>query len=590
MNHLWQSTLFAAVAGLLTLALRNNRASVRYWLWFAASVKFLIPFSLLVTLGSNIEWRKAPVVAPLPVVIAMNQVSQPFPSLPASNPQDPINIATVLVGVWLAGFCVVAFRWALQWSRVRAALRSASPLPLNLPIRVLSSSARIEPGVFGVFRPILLLPDGIIDRLTPAQWDAILAHELCHVRRRDNLTAAIHMAVEAIFWFHPLVWWIGKRMMEERERACDEEVILADRDPETYAQGILNVCKFHTESPLRCMSGAGSNLKKRVRAIMTQHIPDQLDLGRKLLLVAAGMASIIGPIAVGILKALPLRAQSPPPAIEREVPASPVEPLPTPRILAQNLASPTPNAPKPQPAPADPPAKGVNGQPPAGSPSLTEFLPNVYRDIAGYLEVPTDRGKYQFELGTGGYDAAKTNNIYRAIAHITGEITAQLRQSPDISTVETYVIGATDVLAINVFGERGFTRFYPIQTDGTVTIPFVGAVKAAGLTPLQLQQQLTDALSQFIKNPEGSVTVSEGRPTYSVVGTVKHPGNFPLVQPTTVFEALNEAGGFTQFANERDIVIIRGDQRFHFNYKDYVKGENVDPNITLQAGDTILVK
>ena len=86
MNHLWQSTLFTVAMGLLTLALRNNRAPVRYWLWFAASVKFLIPFSLLVTLGSQLEWRKVPVLTPLPMMIAMHQVSLP---LPVSTSEQP---------------------------------------------------------------------------------------------------------------------------------------------------------------------------------------------------------------------------------------------------------------------------------------------------------------------------------------------------------------------------------------------------------------------------------------------------------------------------------------------------------------------
>jgi len=71
-------------------------------------------------------------------------------------------------------------------------------------------------------RPILLLPADIAERLTPPQLQAVLAHELCHVRRRDNFTSAIHMIVEAVFWFHPLVWWISARLVEERERACDE--------------------------------------------------------------------------------------------------------------------------------------------------------------------------------------------------------------------------------------------------------------------------------------------------------------------------------------------------------------------------------
>ena len=79
--------------------------------------------------------------------------------------------------------------------------------------------------MFGVWKPVLLLPDGIQERMTPAQLQAVLAHELCHVSRQDNLTAAIHMVVEAIFWFHPFVWWIRARSVEERERACDEEVL-----------------------------------------------------------------------------------------------------------------------------------------------------------------------------------------------------------------------------------------------------------------------------------------------------------------------------------------------------------------------------
>jgi bla regulator protein BlaR1 len=316
LNHLWQSTLFAGVAGLLTLALKKNRAPVRYSLWFSASVKFLIPFAVLATLGSNIEWRKTTAFAPIPTPVAplssvIEQIGQPFPPLPASQPQPPITLPAVLLGVWLCGFSVVVIRWARQWRRLHIALRAASPLPLNLPIRVMSSPARIEPGVFGIFRPTLLVPDGIIDRLTPTQWDAILAHELCHVRRRDNLTAAIHMAVEAIFWFHPLVWWIGKRIIEERERACDEGVLLACGDPEAYAQGILNVCKLYAESPLACVSGVtGSNLKKRIRAIMTEPVTADLHVAKKLALAVAGIAAVALPIAVGVINAPPLHAQS----------------------------------------------------------------------------------------------------------------------------------------------------------------------------------------------------------------------------------------------------------------------------------------
>jgi bla regulator protein blaR1 len=120
---------------------------------------------------------------------------------------------------------------------------------------VMSSSTKLEPGVFGIRKPVLLLPEGIAECLTPEQLEAVLAHELCHFRRRDNLTGAIHMVVETIFWFHPLVWWIRARPVEERERACDDDVLNMVSDARVYAEGILNVCKFYLESPLVCIAG-----------------------------------------------------------------------------------------------------------------------------------------------------------------------------------------------------------------------------------------------------------------------------------------------------------------------------------------------
>jgi len=158
--------------------------------------------------------------------------------------------------------------------------------------------------VLGVFRPVLLLPNGIADRLTPSQLDAVLAHEMCHVRRRDNLTAAIHMVVEAVFWFYPLVWWIRARLVEERERACDETVLQSGRDAEAYAEGILSVCKSYVESPVQCVSGiSGADLKKRIVWIMAEDaVACGLDLYKKILLSTVAMLALALPIAFGFLR------------------------------------------------------------------------------------------------------------------------------------------------------------------------------------------------------------------------------------------------------------------------------------------------
>ena len=136
------------------------------------------------------------------------------------------------------------------------------------------------------------------------ELDAIVLHEMCHIRRRDNLTAALHMAVEALFWFHPLVWWLRARLVEERERACDEAVLETTRRPFAYAEGILNVCKFYVEAPLSCVSGvAGSELKQRIARILSGQGVRKLDLRRKALLAVACVLAVGVPVTAGLVRA-----------------------------------------------------------------------------------------------------------------------------------------------------------------------------------------------------------------------------------------------------------------------------------------------
>ena len=307
-NHLWQSTLFALAAWLLTQALRHNRAAVRYWIWLAASLKFLLPFALLVTAGSQLHWRSALAIAPPQVAFLLDEIVTP----PAVAHATPVSnsLPYFLFALWLCGVMIGVAYWLRWHRRLRAIRRAATPLPLRLPIPVMSSPARLEPGVIGIRNPVLLLPDGITGRLTPAQLQAVIAYELCHVHRRDNLTAALHMVVETIFWFHPLVWWIRLHLLEERERACDEEVLRAS-DPQIYAQGILNVCKLYLESPLVCVPGiTGADLKHRIEAIVANRTTRRLNLARKSMLTFAGIAAIAGPVAIGVWNAPAIRAQA----------------------------------------------------------------------------------------------------------------------------------------------------------------------------------------------------------------------------------------------------------------------------------------
>jgi bla regulator protein blaR1 len=315
--HLWQSSLFAGLTALLALAFRRQRAGIRYWIWMAASLKFLIPFAVLIEIGTHIPW---PAAAP----VARPHLTAPAPDfgpllaaqrLPA--PGNPVRSGSaglsefIIFAVWILGAVAVLVFWAREWTRMRRIVRAGMPLSLNLPIRAVSVPARVEPGVVGILRPTLLLPDGIVEQLMPEQLHAIVLHEYCHIRRRDNLAAFLHMIVESVFWFHPLVWWIERRLIEERERACDEEVVRLTSDREAYAESILNVCRFYAAAPSICVSHVtGAELRKRIEEIMKGKVLEPLSAARKFVLGMAGALAIVGPLFVGFVIAPQSRAQS----------------------------------------------------------------------------------------------------------------------------------------------------------------------------------------------------------------------------------------------------------------------------------------
>ncbi len=158
---------------------------------------------------------------------------------------------------------------------------------------------------------------------------------------------------------------------------------------------------------------------------------------------------------------------------------------------------------------------------------------------------------------------------------------------------DQYVIGAEDVLYIHVWREEAFTRTVPVRIDGKISLPLVQEIKAAGLTPLQLKEVLIRRLKEFIENPVVSVTVTEAN-SYKVYvsGQVKTPGVYRLRSETTVAQIIPMAGGLTDWANEKKILIIRSEngreKRIKVNYKKILKGSS-ESNVILKTGDTIIV-
>ncbi|HEY6457882.1 MAG TPA: M56 family metallopeptidase [Steroidobacteraceae bacterium] len=309
-DHLWQSTLCAAAAGLLALAFRKDRASVRFLIWFAASAKFVVPFSLLVWIGGLFS-SKAPALLQVDpsFAAAMGQIASPAAMLMNNFVATGLGQASgqlLLSGwsiaflIWLLGVMLLICHRTVQWRHLRAITRASTPLDIDAPIPVRATTSNLEPGVFGIVSPAVLFPAGITSQLGKPQLNAILAHELCHWRRRDNLTAAIHTLVETLVWFHPLVWWLGARMVAERERACDEAVIQSGNDRHTYAEGILQVCRLYVATALWSAGVSGGVLRKRIEEIMQNPVLVRLSLVKKTVLAVAAGLVIVAPIGAGL--------------------------------------------------------------------------------------------------------------------------------------------------------------------------------------------------------------------------------------------------------------------------------------------------
>jgi TonB family protein len=222
---------------------------------------------------------------------------------------------TIMFTVWAIGVAALVTMRLRLWLRIRNLVRVSVPIQavgvvIPARVRVRSSAAILEPSVVGVLRPILLLPSDIESFVSPHQFRAVVAHELCHARHRDNLTATLHMAVEAIFWFYPLVWWLGARLVEARERACDADAVREVDDPQVYAEGLLNVCKRYVHGSVACVSGiGGADLKLRIDAIMTNRTDVALTASMKSALLFAVVFAFTFPVIVGAVSSVSDSAQ-----------------------------------------------------------------------------------------------------------------------------------------------------------------------------------------------------------------------------------------------------------------------------------------
>lgn len=287
--HLWESTLFALALMPVLLLLRRAPASLRYSIWLVASAKFVVPSSLLAALAAPL----LPAASGLAVtgsawarfLAGLETVLQAPVRLLSTALADHPRLIFAATALWLGGALTFAGLWFVRRRNFARALRAATVTQRGGAARLLDRSRRrlgvrrpvvlalmpgaVEAGVWGILRPVLVLPERMPEHLRREELEAIFLHEMVHIRRWDNLVASLHMVLCCLFWFHPLVWHLDRRLLAVREEACDERVVELCGRPEPYVNGLLKALRFGVGVRLAGVSFAkASNFRRRIERIL----------------------------------------------------------------------------------------------------------------------------------------------------------------------------------------------------------------------------------------------------------------------------------------------------------------------------------
>ena len=217
-----------------------------------------------------------------------NDVATPLKKMPGSWRTPVLHMldrfAPYAVSLWLAGVMLLTARLALGWMQLRRIRRSgaaiadpawqerlcalAKRMGIGTQVRLLKSALVEVPTLIGLLRPVILLPVSVFTGLTPRQLEAILAHELAHVRRYDYLVNFFQTAIETVLFYHPAVWWIGRKLREERENCCDDIAVETMRDRVIYASALVTLEESRAAFPPQfAMAASGASLLGRIRRI-----------------------------------------------------------------------------------------------------------------------------------------------------------------------------------------------------------------------------------------------------------------------------------------------------------------------------------
>lgn len=296
-THLWQSTLAMAVAGAAVFVSRRDTARVRYVIWLIALLKFALPSVLIGWLafkaGMQLSIAPAPSASAPPPVLSIGQVAMPLLRLsdPLSglgrSPASPSEVYGVLTILWVVGALVLLGNWLRRrvllsrevrlngtpatLGALQALARATSRLGIRREVRIVLTTRTLDVGVAGIRKPVLVFPAGISEHLTEEELEAVMLHELAHVSRYDNAISTLQMFLFSALWFYPPLWFLDRRLLREREEACDEAVIRAGARAEAYLAAIVKLLGICAGWSVAGASRAtGANLGRRMKLIMTR--------------------------------------------------------------------------------------------------------------------------------------------------------------------------------------------------------------------------------------------------------------------------------------------------------------------------------
>ena len=311
-RHLLESTLFCLLLCALASCFRQA-AAARYAILLIGISKFAIPSVLLAPAGARIAvlWPATSWLASVAHTVSATLAAL-LGMLPSAIENGNTAFGRAILSVWIFGAAAMFAAWILRFQKSNYRLtlpaeveqqimnRALNTLGIHAAIPLRASHALSGPALRGIWRPTVIVPAGLFQKLNHEEFEAVLLHELAHAQRSDNLAAVFVHSLVCVFWFNPLLWMVERRLNLEREHACDQVVLACGTPAQTYAASIVKVCKIHLFDAVSGVSAAtGSCIKLRLDYILEDRHSTRLSDVPKLLIAGLAILMTTVPIAGG---------------------------------------------------------------------------------------------------------------------------------------------------------------------------------------------------------------------------------------------------------------------------------------------------